>query len=243
MLSRRPTGFLDIPLEIRRHIYQYCLVRDNPVKFRNTCINEYCFSNRDNRDGKISLLLVSRQIGLEALEVLYHDNVFQICLHEEGWSRLKDHFTEVNTRKIRKMQIVIQPCGLSYGRTPNYTPWSPILASLTKLSIVAQQPLSAHIDRNAPWFQERMETWKDWLRAVLQCIASQLQNCCIVEVDDDDKKEASDLMKLCFPSGYRKVQTLAGDVCFKRYEFFEESDYWDNDYAYDPDRDTDTTAS
>jgi len=220
LLSRRPTGFLDIPLEIRRHIYQYCLVRDNPVKFGNTCINEYCFSNRDNRDGKISLLLVSRQIGLEALEVLYRDNVFQICLREEGWSGLKEHFTEVNTRKLRKMQIVIQPCGLSYGRTPNCTPWSPILAGLTKLSIVAQQPLSAHIDRNAPWFQERMETWKDWLRAVLQCIASQLQNCCIVEVDDDDKKETSDPDETTLPQWLQKSSDFGRRRLFQKIRVF-----------------------
>ena len=114
------------------------------------------------------------------------------------------------------MQVVMQPQDVSYGHMLDSTLWSPILAKLTKLSIVAQQPLEAQIYFNAPSFEEEMEEWMEWLRAILQYFARQLPSSCIVEVDDDDRKETSTIIRECLPSGYRKVQTLAGDFYFRR---------------------------
>lgn len=85
----------------------------------------------------------------------------------------------------------MQPQGVSYGRMLDSTLWSPVLAELTKLSIVAQQPLQAGTYFNAPSFEQEMEEWMEWLRAILQYIASQLPSSCIVEADDDDRKETS----------------------------------------------------
>lgn len=51
----------------------------------------------------------------------------------------------------------MQPQGVSYGRMLDSTLWSPILAELTKLSIVAQQPLQARTYFNAPSFKQEME--------------------------------------------------------------------------------------
>jgi hypothetical protein len=48
-----------------------------------------------------------------------------------------------------------------------------------------------------------------WLRAIPQYMARQLPSSCIVEADDDDRKETSTIMREYLPSGYRKVQTLA----------------------------------
>ncbi len=102
------------------------------------------------------------------------------------------------------MQVVMQPQGVSYGRMLDSTLWSPILAELTKLSIVAQQPLQARTYFNAPSFKQEMEEWMEWLRAILQYIAHQLPSSCIVEADDDDRKGTSTPMRDCLPSGYRK---------------------------------------
>ncbi len=59
-------------------------------------------------------------------------------------------------------------------------------------------------------------------------------------MDDDDRKETSTLMRECLPSGYRKVRTLAGDFCFRRNDYSEESGYWDDD---DDDHDIESNSS
>jgi hypothetical protein len=50
--SRGPIGFLDIPLEIRHQIYQYCLMRKDPINIHCISIDEYRFSEWGIRDEK-----------------------------------------------------------------------------------------------------------------------------------------------------------------------------------------------
>ena len=57
----------------------------------------------------------------------------------------------------------------------------------------------------------------------------------MVEVDDDDKKETSAVMREFF--NYRKIQTKQGDVYFMRNDYSMESGYWDDDYVDDNDVD------
>lgn len=128
------------------------------------------------------------------------------------------------------MEFVMQPLGIDYGRTLDSTLWSPILANLTKLSIVAAQPVVAY----PPFFgkitsEQDLEEWTGWLKAILQCIVGQLSSSCIVEVDNGNKEETSIVMRECLPSGYRNVQTLAGDLLFWKNEDSEEWVYWDDD--------------
>ena len=237
--SARPIGFLDLPLEIRRQIFQYCLVRKAPVS-SYIFIDEYRFSDWGIRDRKKSLLLVSKMVGFEALGVLYGENEFQCHLHGDGGYSLRKDFTEANKRRIRKLQVVMRPQGCFYGRMLDSTLWSPLLANLTKLSIVAQQPLQARMYYNAPSFEHDMEEWMGWLRVILQYISRELRSSCVIEVDDDVRSETSILMKEYFPRGYRKVQTLEGDLIFRRNDYSNESGYWDDDCD---DHDVDSNAS
>ena len=140
--STPPFRFLDTPLEIRREIYRYCLLRRDPV-----CIHKPFFYNRFPDSGvsehKKSLLLVSRQVGSEALVVLYGENTFQIYLSDRGEADLKKFFAEANIGRIRRMEIVTPfqsgyPTfyGVNYSHKLDSRLWSPFLANLTKLSIV-----------------------------------------------------------------------------------------------------------
>ena len=192
--SRQPVSFLDLPLELRRQIYQYCLVREDPIDIK-PCLPR-----------GTSLLLVSKNVGSEALEVLYGDNIFKIDFREYSGDSLQRHFTKANLQRIRKMQVVMIPQPSPYPCMLDPKLWVPALANLTRLFIVAQQPM------HPPTFGHQIEDWVGWLRAVLQHIASQLPTSCIVEVDDDCKNETSALMKEYLPAGYRKVQTLAIDI-------------------------------
>ena len=210
--SRPPCHFLDTPLEIRREIYRYCLLRRDPVYIHNRFFHVY-------RENKNSLLLVSRQVTSEALVVLYGENIFKVCLSYGGEADLQKFFAEANIGRVRRMEIVT-PSSFNLGPfevvNHNYKLksrlWSPFLRNLTKLSIVVNQPLKVRAHHGA----FRMEEGLEWLRVNLQDIASHLSRSCIVEVDDDDRKETRAMMEESFPGGYRKVQTLSGDVYFKR---------------------------
>lgn len=71
--STRPVGFFDLPLELRRQIYQYCHVLKEAVK----ALNNYHYHSCDwgMRDRKKTLLLVSKKVGVGATGILYSDNV------------------------------------------------------------------------------------------------------------------------------------------------------------------------
>lgn len=59
------------------------------------------------------------------------------------------------------MHVIMQPQGLFYGDMLDSTLWSPILANLTKLSIVAQQPLQVRTYFTAPSSEHQMEEWTE----------------------------------------------------------------------------------
>ena len=237
-LSSRPRfRFLDTPLEIRREIYRHCLLRRDPVCIHHPFPNRHPYSGRVIPEYNNSLLLVSRQVGSEALVVLYGENVFEVYLSKGGEADLKKFFAEANIGRVRRMEIttpsgsITTPSGFDYPPFDrvNYKYkldsklWSPFLANLTKLSIVVQQPLRYRPYYKAPPMKKGLK----WLRVNLQEIASHLPRSCIVEVDDDNREETRALMGESFPGGYRKVQTLSGDVYFGR------NDYWFSDEQSD----------
>jgi len=126
----------------------------------------------------------------------------------------------------------MQPQGVSHGRMLDSTLWSLVLAKLTKLLIVAQQPLQARTYFNAPSFEQEMEEWMEWLRVILQYIVRQLPSSCIVEADDDGRKETSTLMRECLPvviERYRLWQTtsVSGEMAIPKSRVID--DYDDHD--------------
>ena len=214
--STQPVGFHVLPVEMRRLIYQYCLVRKDPFIIPDRLIGLERLSQCRIRDPKNSFLLVSKKVGAEALEVLYGDNTFQISILRDGVCHLGGQFWEVNRQRIRKLQIVVQPFSRASFLIPkpDSTFWSPLLAQLTKLTIVVPQ---------SP--QARLGIWTEWLRWTLQYFSSKLRSSCVVEVDDNDETETSALMKECFPRGYRQVQTLAGNLLFQGFRYYTDPDY------------------
>ena len=209
--SRPPLGFLDTPLEIRREIYRYCLLRRNPVSILPP------FWDQKSRGYEISLLLVSRQVGSEALAVLYGENIFSAYLGYWGEADLKNFFAEANIGRVRRMEILTPSTPYPPFEVANYTYmldskiWSPFLANLTKLSIVVKPPFQSRTHNKAL----KKEKGLEWLRINLQDIASHLIHSCIVEVDDDNSEETKAVLGESFPGGYRKVQTLLGDTCIR----------------------------
>ena len=202
--SRLPTGFLDLPLELRLQIYRYCLVRNDTIDVDEF---SYYYDSAEVRDDKKSLLLVSKKIGSEALDVLYGDNVFQIALHGRAGYYLQHHFTEANRQKFRMIQVLLRrPTGIGFGRDEDSTIFSPILANLKKFSIV---PPHQMVHR---YSKRDTQEWNSWLGGILQYFACQLPRSCILEVEDDYMREFAALVKEYLHCVHRKVQIVPGGL-------------------------------
>ncbi len=203
-----------------RKDFNHSLASEDVIKLHQIFLGSWKTTKSAACDEKMSLLLISKQVGYEALNVLYGDNIFQKLLHENGGLCLLNHLSEANRHRIRKIQIVLQPLGCLHGRTLDFTLWSPIFARLMKLTIVAQNPSEAPEFYRVPTSEQAMQQWMAWARSVLQYIVPQLSTSCIIEVDDGDRKETSALMKDCLPTGYRGVHTSEGDIFFlRRFKF------------------------
>ena len=215
----QPTGLLGIPLKIRLEIYRYSLIRRKPInlQFLNYRLYQSLHENYKPLNPKgHTVVLVSRQISEEALNVLYGENVFEITLHQ-GNQRFPSEFAPTNMQRIRRLQLFVRAnisCGPPLKLNPYISP--PILASLTRLYIVAWQPLEAKTFNNAPRLEREMHKWPTELKLVLEYVNQYVSSRATIEVDDNDMGETSELVKKCFPNGYRKVRTRTGDIWFER---------------------------
>jgi len=222
-----PTGILDLPLELRREIYRHCLIRKGFIDAYFVLIDEYSFSEWGIRDNKKSLLLVSKQISEEASEILYGENTFSYLFNADSGYYFKKNFSVSNIARIRKLCVIMQDSGCQYPNDmPDMTLWSPILARLTRLVVVAKQPLEPRTYWNAPSFESELREWESWFGATVGYISQQVPSTVVVEVDDDDRAETDALVKKYFADRHRKVCTIRGDLLFNRRAYSVESGYF-----------------
>ena len=181
---------------------------------------------------KNNLLLVSKRISEEALDILYGENIFNLYLNGSGEYFLRKNFSERNRRRMRWILVIAQPRGVSFepGRKPDDAMWFLILPNIKAFRLVAQQPLQARGYSNAPTLEHEMVKWVKWIEPFLDCFGRHLPSTAVVEFDNDERIETSELVKVRLPNGYRKVQChLAGDFALKRGRFSIDSGYWDDD--------------
>ena len=78
--SKQPKNFMELPLEVRQHVYSYMLVR--PKLSEAAPLSDY----RPNYSYNINtcILYVSKQIYTEASDVLYHENKFLFAIGEKA---------------------------------------------------------------------------------------------------------------------------------------------------------------
>jgi len=170
-----------------------------------------------NEEINTAVLLVSRQVSEEALDALYGENVFEIVLHAR--SDILIEIAPANRQRIRRLQLAVRPFGIFYGLPldPDSQIWPRILANLTKLSIVAQQPRKSQFPDTS--LEQEVNKWLTWLKPILEYVNQSVSSGIVVEVDHNDCKETSELIKECLPNRCRKVQNRTGDVYFERGEF------------------------
>lgn len=229
-MTSESATFLDIPLELRQEVYRFIFLAREPIDQRSLVFkDEQTWQEWKKRT---AILRVSRQVNGEALNVLYGENIFEVDVHH-GNHNVVWNFSLANQLRIRRLQLVIRPEGISWVPPVrlNSPIWPQILSNLIKLCIVAQQPLHLPTYSMDYDLNEHMEQWLSGLKSTLDYVCQHISTRAVVEVDDDDREETGEVIKAYFPYGYKKIRTKTGDWFFERDENLLEfdSDYLEED--------------
>ncbi|KAJ5167796.1 uncharacterized protein N7482_003390 [Penicillium canariense] len=143
--ASRPTpfGFLDLPPEIRLHIYFHILPRgetiavNGDIHLRTHPHQDWCRNFRDNH-----VFTLSIQIEQECLDVLYSQNTFQLKLSHVHCSNRWVRFPEPDLLRIRHLRLVDVDVTFFEAEKPRYhhQAWDSILSNLRTLKLAFRQP-------------------------------------------------------------------------------------------------------
>lgn len=226
--TSEPSDKLKLPLEIREEIYRYLLVPPGPSDQYLECI-AFFHLHTMHMERDTSILLVSRQISEEALDILYGENVFKLDVNEDQ-DCFVTRFTVRNRLRIRHLLLVSRPYRYDRGLLSGleFVIWSPILANLTKLCIVAQEPLPGCFfnplwddvpDGSQTTLKKLLDDWAISLKAIFVFINQHLSKDMVVLVDDGSREYTTKLIRQCLSNNTKSVKIRLGDIYFKRDEF------------------------
>lgn len=234
------TGFLDLPFELRLEIYYYSI----PTKFVinagnprfpifNSILDNYYMYFMNPHAKNNNILLLSKQISNECLDILYGENFFKVQLNGGGEYYLKRNFTDKNRARMKNITVIAQPSGISYPDSlPNVQLWASTLPCLKTIRIIAEQPLCSHV----PWFntiEKQKREWIQWIERYFKEFGRLLVDLpAIIEVDCDGREETNGLVDKYLPNTCRKIQCPEfGDIIFRRGRFSSIGPvYWDGWY-------------
>ncbi|KAJ9601895.1 hypothetical protein H2200_013610 [Cladophialophora chaetospira] len=107
------------------------------------------------------LLMVSKQISEETIDLLYGENIFEVGLHGGGESVFQVNISKRNRRRMRRIIAVARPPGslVPPGWKPDQVLWRSTLPNLTSSRLVALEP-TADMDQSKIYtFDEEMDMW------------------------------------------------------------------------------------
>lgn len=224
-----PSGFLNLPFDIRRIIYSFLIPRKQVIRITRSMLacgiessdNDSDFFN--SHHSRLNVLHLSREISEEALDILYGENLFQVFLNGDGEGDLEHNFTERNRHRIRNLLVLMTDRGVS--STPNIPLWASLLPNLKVFQIIAEQPMEARAYWNAPTLEQDLNDWVKWAMTYFHCFRQYLGTATRVELDDDNRKEARSLADGYLPLTYQKIRHPRGDLVFRRGQHSIESGY------------------
>ena len=123
--------------------------------------DKFCSLRLEDRK---SLLLVSKQVSYEAMDVFYRDNVFEIRLKQTFDERvhLWPCMTDVDFQKIREMHLVLSSRFNGYDFITDPKLWCIFPRALKLLTIITQQPTCFVPRVGKDTFAGRMRSWIKW---------------------------------------------------------------------------------
>lgn len=212
----RHAHLLALPTEIRLKIFRCLLVLQHPINLTFLASKAPRTSVRTSIGETAALLRVSQQIGNEAADMFYGENIFQI----EMFLRLSvdtqscvSFLPSSGRQRIRRLQLCFLNIGQESAGPLHLEPtlWTPILSSLIKLSIVAcDAVLPADISHGS------FDAWRAWVMPSLRYLNASIPHDLIVDVDDDHKPRLRSLLEICFADRTRSIRTEVGNVIFAR---------------------------
>lgn len=146
-----------------------------------------------------SIILVSRQMKEEVLNLLYGENWFSLDVSKNQEVSVS-HSNLQRVRKLKLSSINHYNEGMKFL---DEGLWSTILPFLDRLELSFEQPgfIGDYIE-----IHYNVELWLEWLRSFLKCLSRFLPEGCEVVVNDNWEHETNLVIKEC----------LKGSVEFKR---------------------------
>ncbi|KAF2803769.1 uncharacterized protein BDZ99DRAFT_481761 [Mytilinidion resinicola] len=197
--KRKPTGFLDLPVELRHMIYRPCLLRGYTIDLIPRPIDNTSQSNTRN-DRKKSLLPVSKQISEESMGIKYGENVFRLLLpgcdnyyYLQNGRQVSFHDTisPNNVGHIRKLSLILDPFNLAHLTERETGFCTQVFPQLNRLVVVTyrSRERSEH-----PWpkvnsRESYVAAWEGWCGPILEFVSQQVRDTLVVEVDTDNRTE------------------------------------------------------
>ncbi|OTA82298.1 hypothetical protein M434DRAFT_401058 [Hypoxylon sp. CO27-5] len=235
--DRNPTGFLDLPLELRNEIYSYLFLYDGPIwTFRiwfttakrhirrltkenapDCCGKNWGCSHYDARLRPLTgILRTCRQISEEALEILYTQNTFHVSL--ENSSRFLNFFTigEKNLRRVRYLQLSAYTYYYAYCVAHPELQWElfrPAANEASQWRALLEGLRTLEFVMKVPTWGHH-SGWSVWvaqLETVMGFIGEHVSEETDVTIDDNYSMYLCEAVDRCFKKPFRRVRTLEGD--------------------------------
>ena len=169
---------------------------------------------KSDSGGNINILLLSKQISEEALNVLYGENYFAINIYLDGEYNLKHSFTAANRQRVRSLLLIF-----AYRRpiVPDDELWESVLPKVKGLRVIIEQPVKEGRGwYGVPTFEQEIRNWGKWLAAYLRCFNENLSPEALLEIDDDGQPKTQEMLRKHLAIGYRSVRCRFGDHFSKR---------------------------
>ncbi|KAE9989935.1 hypothetical protein EG327_002077 [Venturia inaequalis] len=184
-------SFLDLPLELRREIYHYCL----PPKPFAVCVGLFVPRYSLRSSPSTGLLSVSKQINDEALDILYGQALCKFDLHLQKGPHFGEYFSEENKQRVRRIRLLLDvdvdgDDDLDELRLVAGLDGS-VLARLTKLEIVAALPGLSKRYPSAELVRAAREKWLKGFEELIEYIARATSPTLVIEVDDNDQEQTT----------------------------------------------------
>lgn len=175
------TQFSDLPLEVRHKIYALILPHRRVVQVDTTAhLCKDVSSSKPTKTTKATksmsraLLVVSKPVMMDCLDMLYSNNVFEIWLHENGETTLETHFSSANRRRIRHLVLVARSGGAtSIWSAPRIPLWSTLLPRLNVLQLsISSSVNDSSQSESRP--SEDAQAWALWIEPYLALFSEYL---------------------------------------------------------------------
>ena len=212
---------LSLPLELRQHIYGFCIpqniiIRCSPTIYNDKGSQVFEYLKYDYR-ALSGLFLVCKQITDEVEKMFYGGNTFEISICRDG----QEEFAKFGSKQremIRKLNLVMRSTALSIHPDFRMDPqvWDRPLGNLSRLAVIAEQP---------NW-EGRREKWMASFTVVLEYLRRALSSATQVVVDANGKEETIRVVEIVMPGRCHLQELPEGDVWFKRGGLLPEVD-WD----------------